>query len=132
MSEKSVAHLHGPVVVWLKRESRRTRVPWMGLEVVTILVRLSAVEDRAFHLEPAIGEARRENAKTDVSGILKVMRQRRRWILRGRSAMHECSWPKRRLARIAKISEPGSAFAQRDRVLRRQLHPKIVRVLAID
>src|SRR6185369_16782172 len=57
ISEKSVTHLHGPVAVGREPESRGTRVPRMRFEVVTILVRLAAVEDGAFELEPAIRDA---------------------------------------------------------------------------
>ena len=51
----------------------------MRLEVVTILIRFSAVEDRAFEFEPAISEAGREYPKTNVRRILQVMRQRSQW-----------------------------------------------------
>ena len=73
VSEKSVADLHRPVVVWFKRQPRRTRVPGMLLEVVTILIRLPAVEYRAFDFEPAISESSSQHAKTNVRGILKMM-----------------------------------------------------------
>src|SRR5258706_8307101 len=46
--------------------------------------------------------------------------------------MHECRWAQRRLARIAEVREPGSTFAERDGVLRRQLHPEIVWMLPIN
>src|SRR5258706_4900332 len=131
-SQEAVAHLHRPVVVGLERQASRARAPRMGLEVVTIFIRLSTVEDRAFEFEPAISEAGREYPKTNVGGILQVMRQRSRRIFRGRSAMHECRWAQRRLARIAEVGEPGSTFTERDGVLRRQLHPEIVRMLPIN
>src|SRR5258706_14289960 len=74
ISQKAIAHLHWPVMVRLERQANRSRVPWMGLEVVTILIRLSAVEDRAFDFEPAVSEAGREYSKTNVRGILQMMR----------------------------------------------------------
>src|SRR6266403_500517 len=119
-------------MVRLERQANRSRVPWMGLEVVTILIRLSAVEDRAFDFEPAVSEAGSEYSKTNVRGILQVMRKRSRWILRCRSAVHEGRRSQRRLARIAKVREPGSTFAERYCILRRQLHPEIMWMLPIN
>src|SRR3989442_4338455 len=60
---------------WRKRQSDGTRVPGMCFEVVAILVRFAAVENRALQLEPPIGETTGQDAKTDMRGILKVMRQ---------------------------------------------------------
>ena len=53
----------------------------MRIEVIAVLVRLATVENRAFELEPAIGEASREHAERDVSGILQVVRECGRRIL---------------------------------------------------
>src|SRR5438552_14924658 len=46
--------------------------------------------------------------------------------------MHECWRPKGGLTRITEVCEPRSAFSQGHRVLRGQLHPKVVRVLSVD
>src|ERR1051325_4480930 len=89
--QQTVADLHGPVVVGRKRETRRARVPGIELEVITILVRLAPVEERAFELEPAIGEARRKDAEGDVRRILQVMRERRRGVFGRGAAMTEGS-----------------------------------------
>src|SRR5436190_9437691 len=56
---------------------------------------------------------------------------RRRVLQRGRS-MHERGRTKCRLAWIAEICEPGATIAERQSVLRRQLHEEIVRMLPID
>src|SRR5215213_1092151 len=46
--------------------------------------------------------------------------------------MHECTWAKRGLARIATVHKPARAFADGHRVVRAQFHEEIVRMLAID
>src|SRR3954453_8615172 len=104
----------------------------MRFEVITILARLTPIEDRAFELEPAIRETGRENSEADVRRVLQVMRKRRRRILRCGSAMHECIWSKRGLARIPDIRKPARAVANRHGVSRTQLHEEIVRMLPID
>src|ERR1051326_6533296 len=101
----------------------------MRFEVVTILVGLTAVEDRAFEFEPAIREPGRDHAETDVTRILQVMRQRRRCVLRGRGSMHECVWSECRLARITGVDKPTRTLAGGHRIARAQLHEQIVWVL---
>src|SRR5437879_3527062 len=81
MPEKSVAYLHGPISGRRKRQTHGTRIPRMGFEVVAIFVRFATVENRTLKLEPAIGETSCQDPKTDMRGILKVMRQCGRWIL---------------------------------------------------
>src|SRR6266496_2876898 len=124
--------LHRPVFIRHEAEPRGSRVPWMRVKIVTVLVRLATIENRTFQLEPAIRESRSEHAKADVRRILQVMRESRRRIFRSRHPMHEGHRAQRRLTRITKICEPGSALAQRQRVLRRQLHEEIMRMLSVD
>src|SRR6267378_2500729 len=57
LPQETVAHLDRPVLVGRKRQAGRTRVPWVCFEVIAILVRFAAVEDRTFQLEPAISES---------------------------------------------------------------------------
>src|ERR1051325_770320 len=130
--EKAVTDLHGPVAVRREPESRGTRVPRVRFEVVTILVRLAAVEDGAFEFEPAITESGRYHAETDVTRILQVMRQRRRRVLRSRGAMHKSSWSKRRLAGTSGVDKPARAFADRHGVARAHFHEQVVWMLSID
>src|ERR1043165_4970067 len=68
--QQAVAKLHGPVIVGRKREPEGARAPWIELEIIAILVRLAAVEERAFEFEPAIGKARRKDAERDMRRIL--------------------------------------------------------------
>ena len=75
LAQKAVANLHGPIVVRRKRKARRARVPRMRFKVVAILVRLAAIKDRAFQLEPTISESGGQDAKADVRRILQVMRE---------------------------------------------------------
>src|SRR6185295_1464179 len=130
--QKTVTHLHGPVAVWRKPKPHRTRVPRMGFEVVTVLIRLTPIKKRAFKLKPAILDSRRNHSETDVRRVLQVMRQRRRRVLRSRSAMHECIWAKCRLSGIDYVNKPARMFANRNRVGSAQLHEKIVWMLSID
>src|SRR6266496_4154934 len=46
--------------------------------------------------------------------------------------MHECRRSERRLTRITEVGKPSAALSQSHRVLRRQLHPQIMRMLSID
>src|SRR5713226_2461861 len=80
-AQKTVTHLHCPVLVRHETQPCRTRVPAMSVKVVAVLVRLSTIEDRTFEFEPAISESRREYAKRDMRRVLQVMRERRGWIL---------------------------------------------------
>src|SRR5438477_4389644 len=130
--QETVRHLCGPILIRRKTDTCRARIPLVRIKVVTILVRLAPIEDRSFQFEPSISEAGREYAKTDVGRVLQVMRERGRWILRSRSAMHERHRPQRGLAGITNICEPSPSIAQRQSVLRGQFHEKIVRMLPND
>src|SRR5207245_691636 len=79
--QETVTHLHGPVPIGHHTQPRRARVPAMRIEVISILVRLAAVENGAFKLEPAIRKSGREYPKADVSRVLQVVRERGRRIL---------------------------------------------------
>src|SRR2546428_6373654 len=46
--------------------------------------------------------------------------------------MHESRRSERRLTRITEVGKPSTALSKSHRVLRRQLHPKIMRMLSID
>src|SRR6185369_2470746 len=130
--QKTMTNLHGPVAVWRKPKPHRTRVPRMCFEVVTVLIRLTTVKKRAFKLEPAILDSSRNHSETDVRRVLQVMRQRRRRVLRSRSAVHECVWSKCRFSRITSVNKPARTFANRNRISRTQLHEQIVWMLSID
>ena len=66
IAQQSVTHLHRPVSIWRKCESGRTRIPLVGVEVVTVFIGLAAVEDRAFQFEPAISKPGSQNSETNV------------------------------------------------------------------
>src|SRR6185369_4066245 len=104
----------------------------MSFEIVTVFVRLTAIENRALELEPAILKPACYHAETDVTRVLQMMRQRRRRILRSGSPVHKRIWPKRRLSWITCIDEPARAFANRHGVRGTQLHEQIVWMLSID
>src|ERR1700754_4166492 len=65
-AKKAVANLHGPVPVRHEPKTNRARVPLVRVEVVTILVRFAAIEDRTFELEPAVRKSGRKNSESDV------------------------------------------------------------------
>src|SRR5258708_1720462 len=64
--QQPVADLHRPIAIRREREAHRTRVPPVCFEVIAILVRLMAIEYRSLDLQPTIGEASREHAKTNM------------------------------------------------------------------
>src|SRR5216117_3270688 len=65
--QKAVAHLDGPVLIRHEPETHRSRIPLVNVEIVTVFVRFTAIEDRSFKFEPAISKPTREYAKRDVS-----------------------------------------------------------------
>src|SRR5436190_23524337 len=60
------------------------------------------------------------------------MRQRSRCIFRRRRAMHKSSWAKRGFTRVTYVSEQCRAFDQGHRVIGRQFHEQVVRMLSIN
>src|SRR6185503_4040029 len=104
----------------------------MGFEVVAVFARLTPVKERAFQLEPPILDSRGNHSETDVRRVLQVMRQRRRRVLRSGSAVHECSWSKRRFSGITSVNKPARTLTNRNLVSSTQFHEQIVWMLPID
>src|SRR5437764_4447445 len=119
-SQQTVADLRGPILIRRKADACRTRIPLVRVKVITILIRLTPVEDRSFDLEPPVSKAGRKYAKGDVRRVLQVVRECRRRVFRSRSSMHERHRTKCGLAGITKICEPRPAFAHRESVLHGQ------------
>ena len=86
--------------------------PDPGGIVVTILIGLTAVENRAFQFEPTIAEAACQHTKAYMSGILQMVGQGSRRIFRRRRAMHESDRPKCRLTRIPDVNKPSATLTE--------------------
>ena len=86
--EVAVARAYGPVWRRIDREPNPVGVERVEVEVVPILVRLPAVEQRAFELHVLGEHSGREHSIGDVGGVGPVVGQRREGIVQGRRPVH--------------------------------------------
>src|SRR6185437_565170 len=100
-------------------EAQGGGVEYAGLDVPPILIRLAAVEARAFQLPVPPGDARRDHAEADMRGIEPVVADRRLRRIQAREAVHEGRRAEVRLAWQAAIDEEAPLVAEPDAVARR-------------
>src|SRR5262245_59723059 len=90
-----------------KRDAARERIKGAKIEIRSILVRLSTVEQRAFDLPPLIVGADRDDAESDVCRIHPMMRDGGDWIEHRRYAMWKADRSERGFARESAVSLPA-------------------------
>src|SRR4051812_47305188 len=113
------------------RHSTRVRIEPNGVEVPTVLIRLSAVECRAFELPGVSEQPGGEHTKTHVRGILPVMTDRSGWVVHRGGAMHKGYRAESGLTGRGRVETPRQRFGDGVLVQRAQLHPEIVRMLPV-
>src|SRR2546426_9488345 len=82
----------------MRSESPGIGIQSEAIESPPLLIWFAAVEDRAFQFPVSAKQAAGEHAKTDVSGVLPMVGQRRGEIVHGRRSGHERNGAEGRLA----------------------------------
>ena len=131
--EEGVGATQAPVESWVHRESAGVRIQVAAavVEIVAVLVRLPAVEQRPLDLHRVAEEAGGEDAKRDVGGILPVVRQGRQRVTRGGWTMGKGHRPDRGLAHGRHVKRDRQITSDGALVQRGELHEEIVGVLPI-
>ena len=100
----AVRNLQSPIRTSIPSDARAGRIKAGTIKIVSILVRFAPGKHAAFHFESPPDDSQRRNAKSDVAGILPVMRNRSVRIIWYRpQSMHKGRRTERGLARVTKI-----------------------------
>ena len=128
----AAADLQRPVLCWVIRKTHRSGIELAGLDVVPILVGLTAAKHRSLDLYVVVHVSQRDYAISNVRGVEPVMRDRRFRVVLAREAVHERRRAERGLTRQRDIREDRAALGKRMAVGSRELDEKVMRMLPID
>src|SRR6266850_2624983 len=103
--DMTAAELQRPVLRRVVRKTHRSGIELAGLDVVAILVGLTAAKHRSLDLHVVVHVSQRHYAVSYVRGVEPVMRDRRFRAVLAREAVHERRRAERGLTRQPDIRE---------------------------
>jgi hypothetical protein len=106
--QTAARELEFPALARLVPDAARERIEWAEIEIPSVVVGFTTIEDGSFENERAVIDRRRHDAKGDVRRIQRMVAERCRRVVGRRRAVHERHRSQRRLAhRSARKRQPG-------------------------